>query len=106
MSAAFVKYRSIWAFLGQLAREIDSEQYQVVDHWDADLFAIGVASLGEPGQLAYVSTYQQEADHFAVECEMPGSDTVAARGVGLTFDAAVEMIRRHLTLAKPTTARS
>jgi hypothetical protein len=103
MSAAILKHGSIWTFLGQLAKELDSERYQVIDHWDADLFAIGLAALGEPRRLVYVSAFGQESGRYVVECEEPDGDKdyqVAGRGEAATFDEVVEMIRRHLSIEK------
>ena len=102
MTVTFLKDRSIWIFLGQLAKDVDSQQYQVVDHWDADLFAVGVAALDEPKRLVYVSTYRQEPGRYVVECEAPDEQKeyrMAARGEGVAFDEVVAMIRRHLPIA-------
>src|SRR4051812_14821877 len=105
MSATMLKHVSIWAFLGQLAKEVDSQDYQVVDHWDADLFAIGIAAIAEPRRLVYVCTFKQEPDRYVVECEEPDNEKdyrAADGGEALTFDQVVELIRSHLFIRKVT----
>jgi len=101
MSATLRKDRSIWIFLGELAKRVNSQQYQVVDHWDADLFAVGVAAPDESRRLVYVSTYRQEQGRYVVECEVPGEEQgyrVPSRGDGVPFDEVVAMILRHLSI--------
>ena len=44
--------------------------WEIVDHWDADLCAIGLSSNRNPERLVYVSTYQIDVGHFDFECEV------------------------------------
>ena len=43
----------------------------VVDHWDADLMAVGVSSPGHPDRLVYVCTFQRRPGHYYVDLESP-----------------------------------
>lgn len=96
------KDKSIWVFLGELAHRLPSENYRVVDHWEADLRAIGVAALNDPDRLVYVCTFGQPAGKFAFECEAAGKDApyaVTSRGVASSVDEIVLIIAQHLSLA-------
>lgn len=98
-----LKDGSIWIFLGQLAKKIDSQRYQVVDHWDADLCAVGIAAVEDMGRLVYVSTYSLDPGQYSVECEIPDEDDpigyrVAARREDIPLDEVVAMIRCHLPI--------
>lgn len=95
------KDASIWRMLGALADRLDSHRFQVIDHWDADLFAIGIARADEPAQLVYVSTYRQTPAHYSFECEQQEGDQpseVGERAEEATFDEFVDVVRRHLSL--------
>ncbi len=97
--ASLHKHSSIWTFLSGLSDKLGWENYQVVDHWDADLHAIGVASLKDPARLVYVSTFQQMPGRYAFECEVSGADEMPVavqRGPALDLDGIVEIIRSHL----------
>src|SRR5215213_4978463 len=105
MSNGLVKDRSIWALLALLASDVDSTRYQVVDHWDADLFAIGVAAVDDGRRLVYISTFAQENERYAVECEAPDGEEsyiVSGRGERLSFQDVVATIRQHLFGRAPT----
>lgn len=47
----------------------------IVDHWAADLCAIGIAHKDDPARLAYISNYEKPAERFYVECEVPRDST-------------------------------
>lgn len=77
--------------------------YQIMDHWDADACAIGIASLEDPWRLVYVSTYDQEGGKYAFECEAPmgsgsGDYQTIDQGDGLRLDDLLLKIRVHLLL--------
>ncbi len=40
-----------------------------VDHWDADLCAIGIGATSRPGLVAYVSTFQMPPGRYFCEVE-------------------------------------
>lgn len=104
MTSMLMKDRSIWVFLGQLADEIECHHYQVVDFWDADLFAVGIAAAEEPRRLVYISTFKQAPGRFAYECEEPTDRDqyhAAERRETASFDEVVEVIRRHLRINRP-----
>lgn len=95
------KHPRILALLRELEVSLPAGSHQIVDHWESDLCAIGVASPGDPRRLVHVSTYGQAEGTFAFECEAPPGDgcedyQVVARGEGLGRDALLQKIRAHL----------
>ena len=99
------KDKTIRSFLVMLFREIDPVNLRIVDHWDADRRAIGIASTSDLRLLVYISTSGQAKGRYFVECETP-SDLSEKSGdpsfrTTLTeenadFDSVVATIRRHL----------
>ena len=59
--AAAPKDPSIVAFVERVTGALGPAGWQVADHWDGDLCAIGIASASDPERLVYVCTYQQHA---------------------------------------------
>ena len=51
------KEQSIMQFISKLTAAIGGNSFQVVDHWDSDLCAVGIAAPDDPDRLVYVSTY-------------------------------------------------
>ncbi len=99
MTTGIRKDKSIWILLGELAGCIDSRSYQVLDHWEADLHAIGVAAPDNPEQLVYVCTFDQPPGTSAYECESSGSGAPYAATSSGTAASVLELasiIERHL----------
>jgi hypothetical protein len=88
--------------VGALAGRLDARQIQIIDHWEGDLFAVGIARADDPARLVYVSTYRMPPEHYAFECEEPrrGEEYRVLETADLaTFSQLVEAIRRHLSVA-------
>lgn len=82
--------------------QLEACDWTVVDHWEADLCALGIARCGRPRHLVYVSTYEKGAGRYAYACEAPaGSDetdfVVSAKADDASFDELVAAIEKHLT---------
>jgi hypothetical protein len=100
MKTGLRKDKSIWMLLGDLARRLDSQGYQVVDDWGADLHAIGVAAPGNPEHLVYVCTFGQPPGTVVYECETPGTDVpfvTTGSGNAVGVDELASIIQRHLS---------
>ncbi len=101
MSPPMLKDTSVWTLLGKLATEIGGENFQIVDHWDAALFSVGIASTKNPRRLVYISTFKKAPGRFAYECESPSKKAiykVASRSEDVSFQDLLGVIRRHLGL--------
>lgn len=98
MSGGLTKDRSIWKLLAVLADRLGDRRFQVVDHWDADLFAIGVARTGMPTHLVYLSTFNQPPGHYSYECEQLGAAHLEAsrRAEGVSIEQLLTVVREHI----------
>jgi hypothetical protein len=102
VSIAIDKDPSILQLLEQL--DLPRNGWAIVDHWEADLCAIGLARPSAPRRLVYVSTYGKTEGEYDYQCEEAlGSEpddyvtTDARQGVDLPTLVAV--LRRHLDRA-------
>jgi hypothetical protein len=59
---ALMKDPSLLAVLDRLNEDLGDEAFAIVDHWDADLCAVGVAKPSDHARLVYISTWPP-ADH-------------------------------------------
>ncbi len=57
MTEQIDKDRSILGLLSRLHTELGAKAFDVVDHWDSDLCAIGLAMPSDHATLIYVSSY-------------------------------------------------
>jgi hypothetical protein len=96
---SIAKDRSILALLAKLP--MTSRGWVTVDHWEADLCAIGIASKEHPRRLVYVSTYGKECDRYYYECEEPSGvapeeHKTVDRGTDVDFRTLARVIEGHL----------
>ncbi len=63
------KDQSIVDVVERLSVDLGEDVFEIVDNWNADLFAVGLARRGSPSQLAYVSTWKQPAGRCFLELE-------------------------------------
>lgn len=77
----------------------------VVDHWDADLCAIGIARADRPRQLVYISTFGRDPRRYDYQCEMPSGPEdfrTTAAGDDVDFEALLGAVRKHLAPEEPS----
>ena len=89
--------RELLALLG-----LASRGWQIVDHWEADLQAIGVATQRDPRRLVYVSTFSRAPGRFDYQCETAaGSDddsyTTTATGHDVDYETLLCAMEAHLS---------
>jgi len=81
--------------------ELHERGWCILDHWEADLCAIGISNSPSGDRIVYVSTFDQKAGRYNCECEKRnmqsslGYETVY-EGRNLTFDELVAVLARHL----------
>ena len=78
-----------------------SRGWQVVDHWEADLQAIGIATKDDPRRLVYVSTFSRTPGHFDYQCETPAGPadenyTTTAYGEDVDYETLLSAMEAHL----------
>ncbi|MCB9601487.1 MAG: hypothetical protein H6721_13535 [Sandaracinus sp.] len=93
------KDETIRALLARL--ELGRRGWHVVDHWDADLQAIGIATERDRRHLVYVSTFSRAPGRFDYECKTPSgpdeTDRVAtAAGEDVDYETLVKALEAHL----------
>ena len=96
---------SIHDLLARLTAAFGAGSFDVVDHWEADRCAIGVARPGEPGTLAYVSTSGLPGGRYTVHLERPPSPgsalpyAPAGEREDIGLDEVLAVVETHLGLA-------
>lgn len=95
-----LKHESVLEMLAQLSAVLNPSGWEVVDHWEADLHAVGIARRGQPEVLVYVSTYGLPPGRFSCECEPAGCRGAVAGALGtaegIDFKTLVSVIEGHL----------
>jgi hypothetical protein len=100
-----VKNDAVLKLLSRLQYRLGGGRFQIVDHWESDLDAIGVAHPRNRELLAYIAAYGPE--DFYVELELPpehGSElpySVAGQFRSLTFDEVAQIVAKHLSSGGP-----
>jgi hypothetical protein len=98
------KESSIVEVLDRLQARLGPDTFAIVDHWDCDRRAVGVARPDDHGVLAYIATW---GSGFYVELELPpppGDDfpnAVAGQHSGLSAEQVVQIVAGHLSLSQP-----
>jgi hypothetical protein len=104
MTAVFDKDPAIKGILGRLWSRLGADAFVVVDHWESDLRATGIANSRNLSLLVYISCYGEAPDRFGYELELPppnGADStyqVAGRGSDVSFDELAAVVAQHLNL--------
>lgn len=94
-----VKDQSIRELVSLL--DLGRRGWVLVDHWEADLCAIGIARGSESQRLVYVSTYDKDPGSYDYECEVscgaqPAEYRTVASGENVNFAELVTALQRHL----------
>lgn len=71
---------------------------EVIDHWGADLSAIGFRKRGDDLRLVYVSTYDKIENLYDFECEERNRGDIVSvnKGEDVTKEALEDVIRLFL----------
>ncbi len=104
---ALDKDPSIVAVLDRLRARLGPGAFVLADHWEPDLFAVGIASPRDLGVLVYIPTYREPAGKFGYELALPpllgdaSPYRVAGRADGVSFEELASVIAGHLKHAEP-----
>jgi hypothetical protein len=99
---ALEKDPAILQVLERLAARLGPKTFDIVDHWDCDLTAVGVANPKDHRILAYISTFGMPEGRYIVELELPPEPGrklpyhIAHTQSGLDFEQLVAKVRTHL----------
>ena len=85
----------------ELERYLGQSAFLIVDHWEGDLSAVGIAHPNDEHRLAYIAVNEVDATYFleletapATGSELPYAVTGTFPSV--TFDELAVLIARHL----------
>ncbi len=101
MNSKLQKDESVIRLLDRLRSRLGAGAFDVVDYWEADLCAVGIARPDSHGVLVYVCTYGRTDDRYFVSLELPapaGSDmpyAAAGEQDAASFEELLEIIQRH-----------
>jgi hypothetical protein len=74
------KHPSLRHLISELLRRMPDGSFIVVDHWEADPFAIGLARPAQPGHLAYITSLTAAQGTYFMSRELPSdSDLIPYR---------------------------
>ena len=89
--------------LNELRAELGEGAFDVVDHWDTDACAVGIARPDDHGVLVYISTHDHRKNqHYWVSLELPAKDGDDAPYVSAGdrqvqgIQELVSVVREHL----------
>jgi hypothetical protein len=95
------KHESIARMLDELRAELGDDAFDVVDHWDSDTFATGIARPDDHGVLVYVSTHDGRKNKYWVSLELPpkpgdaGPFVPAGEGLANGIQELASIVRAH-----------
>jgi len=95
------KHDAVFEMLTKLERRLGRGKFQIVDHWESDLDAVGVAHPSNRALLAYIAVYGPEEFYIELEVAPPaGSElpySVAGDFRSLTFDELAQIVAQHFS---------
>jgi hypothetical protein len=97
--AAVQKAPEIRRLVSRVMQSSLGQHLTMVNHWDADLFAVGFANRKDSSRLVYVTAWRQEPGTFSFECEYrpSGSDVPTIEQSGtVAEEALIRVIREYL----------
>jgi hypothetical protein len=94
------KNKTIETVLVRLQEALGNSYFDIVDHWEGDTCAVGIARPDNHSILAYISTWMLQAGHYDVHLELPPlkeGDVYEPAGLyeSVDFDGLVGIITRH-----------
>ena len=98
------KHESLRLLVSELVDRLPPRTFVVVDHWEADPFAIGLAKPTDPDHLVYITSDRDVHGRFFMSRELPSdSDLVPYREAGAeqfeSIDDLAAAIAIHLHAA-------
>ena len=102
------KHHTITRLLPRLRKRLGTDAFDVVDHWDADLCAVGIARPDGHARLLYICTHGLPNGRYFASLELPPAQggeqwanhpyTPGAEFDSLSFDELVAVIRKHFVI--------
>ncbi len=85
--------------INRLKQELGDDAFDVVDYWDADLYAIGIALPQNHRVLVYISTYNIPVGKYHIQLELPSQDGEidSYKDVGNRDSLEFEELTKHIS---------
>jgi hypothetical protein len=105
MEKSLEKDAGILLVLAQLRASLGEDAFDVVDHWEADLTAVGIANPRNHSVLVYLSNFNRDQGHYDVELELPPTAKedepyrIAGNHWNVGFNEVIAIVREHLSRA-------
>lgn len=105
MEKVLDKDPALLQMIAQLRARLGEGAFDIVDHWESDSCAIGIASPQNHGVLAYLSNWKREPGFYDADLELPPlpGENVIYRDAGIYrnigFEDVVRVVREHLARA-------
>jgi hypothetical protein len=93
------KSQSVREFVRGLAEHLGFQSFSVVDHWEADTHAIGIANVVDPRVLVYVSV-NDSARRYFLSFESPPAGEWAKHPYTPGPERSVESLSEVMTLVR------
>ena len=104
MNRPLKKEKTILAVVDRLRCDLGEGTFDVGDHWEGDLCAIGLAMPCDHSMLVYISSFGHPDGQYSYETELPpGPDTdgqyaTADRSSACNYDDLLKAIKKHWKL--------
>lgn len=81
--------------------KLDQNGWIIVDHWEGDLCAIGIARPQTPRRLVWISTFNKMPGYYDYECEIPAGledyEYLSVKeGRDVSFEELLDVLKAHL----------
>jgi hypothetical protein len=98
------KDTSLQEVVSKLQRKLGTTAFDIVDHWEADLCAVGIARPDNHAVLIYISTCSLPDKGYYASLELPSvTEDFPYQPAGnfddLDFEGLVNVIKVHLKIA-------
>lgn len=97
-----IKTKDIKDLINKLFKSLGTESFKIVDYWESDLTAIGIASFSNDKSLVYISTFNQDEGNYYVSIESPKqqnkdlSYNQTREFKSVNFERLVKIIENHI----------
>lgn len=105
MTGNLQKDPSILQLLNRLRADLGDDAFDIVDHWEGESSAIGLALPSDHRVLVYVCTEDLPQGSFSYELELPPNDetsvySVARRSDGCSYLELLGALSSHWKISK------
>lgn len=101
-----VKNKAIKHALRHLEERLGKGAFQIVDHWEADMTAVGIADPFDTRRVVYIASGRTQADIYHGSLEKPAKpgSSLPYEDCGtfndVDLDELVQVVSRHLDIGR------